>query len=139
MDSISLRCLIIAKKSWHTLKIGRVLFQAHFQDGRHRPYWKMNFCAVCAICLLWLFWWWQIHFQFYCCNLRSISPYIPTLNILNEWIMYYVWNNSDVNDLVEISPHQLLFFDKIHQTHIYNKNKCFFFKFPDFSRAGIIF
>ena len=39
------------KKSWQTLKIGRVLFQAHFQDGhfqdgRHRPYWKMNFWYI---------------------------------------------------------------------------------------------
>ena len=34
---------INAKKSWQSLKIGRVLFQANFQNGRHRPYWKMNF------------------------------------------------------------------------------------------------
>ena len=73
-----------------------------------------------VIGLLWLYWWSQIHFQYlFICNLRSISPYIPTLAILNEWIIYYVWNNSDVNYLVEISSHQLLFFDQIHQRHTF--------------------
>ena len=37
-----LQVSIITKKSWQRSKIGRIFFQAHFQDGRHRPYWKMN-------------------------------------------------------------------------------------------------
>ena len=34
---------ITTKKSWRSLKIGRILFEATFQDGRHRPFWKRNF------------------------------------------------------------------------------------------------
>ena len=116
VDSISLRRLLIPKKSWQTLKIGRVLFQAHFKDDRHRPYWKMNFrsightikCNMSFLTILIV----TNPFSILFCNLRYISPYIPTLAIFKEWIIDYVWHNSDVNDLVEISPHQLLFLIK---------------------------
>ena len=47
-------------------------------------------------------------------------PYIPTLAILNERIIDHVGNSSDVN---EISPHQLLCSDKIHQKHSFKNIK----------------
>ena len=114
---------IINKKSWQRSKIGRVLFQAHFQDGRHRPYWKMNF-------------WWIGH------TIRCNRSFLTILMVANPFpilFMHYLWvifshicqhrhikltgnwlcckESSDVKDLVEISTHQLLFPDKIHQRH----------------------
>ena len=100
VDSVSLRCLLIPKKSWQTLKIGRALFRLISKMAAigHIGKWTFDRLTIqlSAIGLFWLYWWWQIHFQYHFCNLRSISPYIPTLAILNERIIDYVWNNSDM-------------------------------------------
>ena len=48
-----------------------------------------------------------------------LISYIPTLVILNERVIDYVGTSSDVNDLVDILPHQLLLSDKIYQRHTF--------------------
>ena len=128
VDSISLRCLLVPKKSWQTLKIGRALFQAHFQDGRHRPYWKVKFwsidhtikCNRSFLTILMvtnpfsiLFLQFEVYFTLY----SNTGYFEGTDNWLCLEQLRYV------NDLVEISPHQLLFLIKsTRDTHLKIEN-----------------
>ena len=49
----------------------------------------------------------------------SFILYSNTLTIFSERIIDYVGNNSDINDLVEISPHQpAIFWSNTPETHI---------------------
>ena len=106
-DSIPFGCLLTPKKSWQSLKIGRILFQANFQNGRHRPYWKMNF--------------WYTGYTIMCnmsflTNLMMTNPFSILILQSEVYLTLYaalMYQKREMAPmsmtLFDVLPHQLLF------------------------------